>query len=432
MQNDNDKIKKLTGPVLSQFEAEPPADMWSRIEWQTRRNKRIVLFRYLAMAASVLILMGVGFSLLVTDEKPDFRSESKPAVNQNEVKDAVNSPVAKAESLHKSVIQPSFVVKSSNNNSSNQRYVPVSIQRADQKLAQSGEPRFTTELSQKNEDTSPGEKLLATESNLNGFAADSAAFAEVTPAPVVISNLNPPDIPESVTVKPPVKDERGNSNWQLALGYGTSAAIEMSGKESALNSPKSNYSHDGLTAEVANETSYFEEIKNVSHDAPLSFGFMISKQFYHRWYVEIGLLYTRLGYQVKTFEMNKSYHQYSNELYYLGVPLVIRYAILERKRFGMFASQSVILEKGVASRSNTDTYTQGILSGSESSQAGIRGIQLSSLTGIGAEVNVSGNLSAYGQTGLQLFFMNGSQPYNIRSARMAWPSFQLGLRMKLK
>jgi hypothetical protein len=119
-------------------------------------------------------------------------------------------------------------------------------------------------------------------------------------------------------------------------------------------------------------------------------------------------------------------------LYYLGVPLGIRFAITERKRFGLFATQSVIIEKGITSSSYTDTYTQGVLSGSENNEAGIRGIQLSSLTGLGADVKIAGNLSAYGQAGIQVFMLNSTQPYNIRSARVAWPSFQVGLRMKLE
>ena len=105
---------------------------------------------------------------------------------------------------------------------------------------------------------------------------------------------------------------------------------------------------------------------------------------------------------------------------------------MERKRFGIFATQSVIIEKGIKSSNYTYTFTQGELSGSENNEAGIRGIQLSSLTGLGADVKIAGKMSAYGQAGIQVFMLNNTQPYNIRSARVAWPSFQVGLRMKLE
>ncbi|NTW26358.1 MAG: outer membrane beta-barrel protein, partial [Lentimicrobium sp.] len=173
------------------------------------------------------------------------------------------------------------------------------------------------------------------------------------------------------------------------------------------------------------------EVENTTHNAPLTLGLLISRQIGKKWNLETGLVYTKLGYQIETSEINQTYHEYRSEIYYLGIPLGVRFGIIDRKRFGIYAAQSLIIEKGIAGRTYNDTYNQGLLTGSENNSVSIRGIQLSSLTGIGADLRIAPKISLYGQTGLQLFFMNASQPYNIRSARVAWPSFQLGLRVKI-
>jgi len=437
MSDKNDKIKKLAGSVLSRYEEEPPSDMWSRIEMQTRRKKRLFLFRALAMAACVLLLLGVGFSLLMPGNEQKLKSDGlsenmeiesvNPTQNTNHQaisdytglsgaglaeRPAITSPVKQVEN-HKNIT-------TKKRDETLPSIVGDQLQKSDQEQTaiQSIEPELTIE-------TLP----LSVSAELvdeHATKTDIVKTQDAGNAGIIDLATLKPD--EPVT---PLTASAGNT-WSLAMGYGTTSASEMAQQDASLRSSGSNYSYDGLTAEVANETSYFEEIESISHDAPLSLGFIISYQFSKRWYAETGLLYTRLGYQVKTSEQNNLYYQYANELYYLGIPLGIRFAIMERKRFGIFATQAVIIEKGITSSSYTDTYTQGVLSGSENSGASIRGIQLSSLTGLGCDVKVAGNFSVYGQAGIQVFFLNSTQPYNIRSARIAWPSFQVGLRMKLE
>jgi hypothetical protein len=93
--------------------------------------------------------------------------------------------------------------------------------------------------------------------------------------------------------------------------------------------------------------------------------------------------------------------------------------------------QSVVFEKGVSSSRTTNTYKGNSLTSTETVSFPVRGIQVSSITGMGAEVDVVKQLGFYGQAGAQVFFLNASQPFNIRSAHMVWPSFQLGLRFHL-
>jgi len=432
MTDSEDNIRKIAAGKLAEFGMDPPPDIWERIEKQMRRRKRLTLFWYIAMAASVLVLVGVGLTFLMPGNDPETLSDHRTASEQKlKTESPVGSDVL-AGKQDNDKTQPSAFVTGSDNNSSvkgpGNKFVKSDHTAEDQSIDLKL-PEATNRVSQ---DGFTGEISTVAEVSPDVIKAADVEVVETITVPVVTSDVVSQNIPEAIAFQPPVSEEPAKGKWQLSMGYSSAAAINMSNEETSLNSTGSNFSYDGLTAEVANETSYFEEIESITHDAPLSFGFIVSHQTGKRWYAETGLLFTRLGYRVKTFEMNHIYQQYGNELYYLGIPLGIRFSILERKRFGVFAAQSVILEKGITSRSFTDIYTQDELSGSENNKAAIRGIQLSSLTGLGADVKFAANLSVYGQAGLQLFFMNGTQPYNIRSARMAWPSFQLGIRMKLK
>jgi hypothetical protein len=437
MSDKNDKIKKLAGSVLSQFEAEPPADMWSRIEMQTRRKKRLLLFRVLAMAASMLILLGVGFSLLMPDSDPGSKSrdlsQNKGSESRNLTRETSKQSATDHAGLSGAGLAKQPPIASPVKQSENNKIIAYG-QNGKTEGSMLGEQLQDTKPLQT--DIKPPEQTLTEETiPVTVSTEDVVAIVETAKitAPEDISDVSVTDI-TLLMPEPPQESSKsnGSNNWSLALGYGTSSSIEMTQQEAALNSSGGNFSYDELSAEVANNTSYFEDIESTSHNAPLSLGFIISKKTGKRWYFETGLLYTRLGYHIKTLERNNTYQQYNNQLYYLGLPAGVRFGILERKRFGIFATQSVIFEKGVVSTGYTETFTNGILTNTESNKTDIRGIQLSSLTGMGGDIKIAGNISVYGQAGLQLFFLNRSQPYNIRSARVAWPSFQVGLRMKLE
>ncbi len=436
MQDDKDKIKKFAGLVLSQFEAEPPADMWSRIELQTRRKKRLILFRYVAMAASVLLLLGVGFSLLVPGNDPDSKSktisEKETPESKNLIRDSQKQSTSDFSGLSGAGLAKRPPIDSPGKQVEKNKFITSGQKSETERSMLAEKLQDTKPLQTEIKPSEPGltEETIPDPVSVEGVDAIAVTSKVIEPDDIIdVSNM---DIARLIPEPPSESLKKTGNIWSLAMGYGTTSAGEMAQQDASLKSSGSNYSYDGLTAEVANETSYFEEIESISHDAPLSLGFIISYQFSKRWYAETGLLYTRLGYQVNTSEQNNLYYQYGNELYYLGIPLGIRFAITERKRFGIFATQSAIIEKGLTSSSYINTYKQGVLSGSESNEAGIMGIQLSSLTGLGADVKIAGNLSAYGQAGIQLFFLNSTQPFNIRSARVAWPSFQVGLRMKLE
>jgi len=219
--------------------------------------------------------------------------------------------------------------------------------------------------------------------------------------------------------------------WDLALGYGIASGADFSNQSNALTEAGRGYTHDDFTAAVANETSYFEEIENTIHDAPLSFGFLVNKNINLRFTFETGITYTKLKYRVKTDELEPYYREYRNELNYIGIPAGLRYSLLWKRKFEVYALQWAVIEKGISGVWHTDIYSNDQLESTESNRHKIRGVQLSSVTGIGIQYSLRQNIHLFGQGGVQVFFLNQTQPYNLRSTHKAWPSVQTGLRMSL-
>ncbi len=147
---------------------------------------------------------------------------------------------------------------------------------------------------------------------------------------------------------------------------------------------------------------------------------------------ESGLIYTRLSTISQTYVMNGWQNVYESNLHYVGIPLGLRYELLKRRHFSIFISQAVIFEKGIRASNNTTNFQDGVLTSSETTLDKIKGFQLSSNSSFGADFVISKQFSLYTQAGVQFFFLNEKQPYNIRSTRTAWPSIQTGLRYRFK
>lgn len=436
MQDNNqpdDKFKKLADSMLN-FEAEPPAGMWDRIEGGLlKRRRRMMLFRYSSIAASIILMLGLGITYFTTDI---FRSSGNKMISDSEVNTKAKS---QTDSASGKISYPAVDAATQSGGANENRNVP-SI-KVDDPSNQKNTPQYKNlekgvSASAK---VDPLKKLRDSESQFaDGSTGDNKNKIRERlnpPVPVlegielaVISHLNPyPGYPEEEEVQP----GKFADDWSLAMGYGVTSGADYTNENEILNSGGDRFSHDEFSADLANETSYFEEIDNTVHDAPLSLGIIVDKRLSRRLSFETGITYTLLSFRVKTDELSPYYKKYRNELNYLGLPAGIRYRFLERKQFNLYALQWVVLEKGIGGRWYVDTYTNDVITESESKQQHIRGIQLSSVTGLGAEVKLGGVFYLFAQGGVQAFFMNKTQPYNIRSTQVAWPSVQTGLRINL-
>jgi len=422
--------------IFGGFEPKPPDGMWNLIDRQLKRRRRFVMFRWAAIAASVIILLGLGFSLIDTFWTPDKDNYRQSASGNFENKDKArpgDGVNVSNQSIHKEIPVPEERILLSDKANEPEKVILTQLS-APQKIQKArSEAEIAPETIDGQNVKEEEADLLPTDYISNIEIAQNKVDVEESPLPDQAGQTNQPTIiiPEISEQSQPIPS-KALKNWGIAMNYGINPAIDLSQEDYALNSNKNNYSHDALSSGLANETSYFAEVEQTNHKSPISIALMVSKQIARKWNLESGITYTKLSYQVKTDEMNFTRREYNTEIFYLGIPLGLRYDIAGKKMLGLYASQMLITEKGINSRITTETFTQGRLNNTDQANWSVRGIQLSSLSALGGDVKISGNLSFFSQAGVQFFFLNKSQPYNIRSARMAWPSFHAGLRVNLK
>ncbi len=464
MQDNNeadDKFKGLADSMLI-FEAEPPAGMWDRIEGGLlKRRRRMMILRYSSIAASLILLLGLGITYFTTDI---FRSSENRMISDSELhtkasnrdsSELQTNAKGQTDSATGKIAYPPADDAAQTDGAAENRNVPSIIvgdpskqkdTPQDQNLEKGAilkDPanksgRVNKSSSSKGVRSGKVDPLKTLKNEIALTSPIPAVHRErlYSPTPVlegielaVISHLNPyPGYPED---EQEIQPGEYANDWSLAMGYGITSGADYTNDNEMLYSGGDRYSHDDFSADLANETSYFEEIDNTVHDAPLSLGIIVDKRLSRRLSFETGITYTLLSFRVKTDELSPYYKKYRNELNYLGLPAGIRYRFLERKQFNLYALQWVVLEKGIGGRWYVDTYTNDVITESESKQQNIRGFQLSSVTGLGAEVKIGGKFYLFAQGGVQTFFMNKTQPYNIRSTQIAWPSVQTGLRINL-
>ncbi len=437
------------GNSLRNFEQDPPAEMWNRIQGGLkRRHRKIILFRYSSIAASLLILLSVGIYFLKEQPGTSKKQISQITVKpENDKKEAANTTDKnKSGSSAKPVISKTLPDK---NQSGNENKKPSGTSVKELKPINKNDTPKTnkgtmltpqqksykilnnTHISQR---TEPGklqneatESFIREELAISEMAFLSGNFTTIESPIKPYMMLRPVDALPVLPVEAPVETSVGS--WDLALGYGMTSGRDLTESEVTLESRGKSYSYDDFSAQLANQTSFFEEIDNTIHDAPIAIGLMVGKGFSKRLSIESGIVYTRLAFRIKTDDLSPFYRKYRNEMYYLGIPAGVRYSFLKKEKFNLYALQWGVLEKGIAGRWHIDTYNNNEITDTESKNQIIRGVQFSTVTALGAQYKLTGNIYLFGQGGVQVFYLNKTQPFNIRSQKVAWPSIQAGLRV---
>lgn len=431
MQNREDKIKDLAKSGLGSYEEEPSAGLWPAIETGIRRRKRMVLFRYIAVAATILLLAGIPALFMLTDNKRgsqeiariDKQDQFASSVEKQaaEIQTAISADLSSVQEITQNqASEPSDVIIAARTMQLNTETSVVRKLVDPKPVKDQLTEGLTDVIDTENIEITENSHQATTLTNPPETLAETPVASDIS-GPANVMNIETRPISKSIY----------KGSWDLALGFGANSSVSISDNNSALAKGNSRYMQDDFSAEVAEETAFFEDIESTTHAAPLVFGLSISRNISKRWNLETGLVYSRLGTVIRASEINAAYGEYKSVLNYIGVPVGARFDILKRKSLSIYAMQSVVFEKGVASSRTTNIYKKNALSSTETVSFPVRGIQVSSITGMGAEVDVVKQLGFYGQAGAQVFFLNASQPYNIRSAQMVWPSFQLGLRFHL-
>jgi len=425
MEDHKDLFKQQVNDSLSGYESAPPEFVWENIAASRSSRRRIALFWMAAKVAAVLLPLALlTFFALNQGKRPRQEFAEKKA-------SSVMPPAPADSGETGSRNSAPFNEKSESFSSAGTVYASV---HATPKNAITHDKFFNLNIYQsipeQQDSTDKFEPAGVNAGSFDQLQAENHAEAasgseKESAADVAIIALDKPS-GEIEVIKP-----AQGSNWNLALGYSTLAINQQSSQQYALTAATSNFQQDVLTGEVAYETQYFDDVVSTTHEIPLSIGILISHRLSERWFLETGIVYTRLGYMLATSEISNNYTHYRNRIYYLGVPVGVRFEFIQRKKVKFYGSMAFIPEKGISATSTTDHFSQGVLAYSDYNRAGVRGMQLSANPAFGISGSISKTLSLFGQAGLQWYMLNGSQPYNLRSAHLLWPSATAGIRIEL-
>lgn len=156
-----------------------------------------------------------------------------------------------------------------------------------------------------------------------------------------------------------------------------------------------------------------DQIVDIKHKQPLSFGFSVRKGLAKGFSVETGLTYTYLASDVK-FE--RSTEMVSQKLHYLGIPLRANWNFIDRKAFTMYVSAGGVMEKCVYGKIGSNEET-------------VKPLQFSVMGAVGAQYNISNRVGIYLEPGISYFFDDGSEVQTIRKENPCNFTLQAGIRL---
>lgn len=420
MENRKDHIEQLFAEKLGKLDMQPPQMVWHRIDARRKNRRIMLLFRY---AAVVVLLLASAFTIRYFLTQPENQTLTKQLVltqagnnslqNAVDVAEAVTASTAVSGSVETLVSASRAATRTASNDTGKSETRQLNATESEQQLADA-----TLLLSSAMPEDKTSEIVSA---GTTDHLADSTDSEDLST--LLLALIPAPEIADDVPTL-------AVQNVNITLAFGQTPGFN-SGTNGSDGIAGANFSFDKFAGDLAYETRYFEEVERTDFSMPLSFGLLFSYPVSQSLLIESGLQYTRLAHENSTFVINDYQNRYKTNLHYLGLPLGIRFVMLKDKRIRLFITQAFVLEKGLGSHSVTERYFKGKLYETSRDNTHIRGMQLSSVSSGGAETSLVGKLSAYVQAGVQVFFMNETQPFNMRSEHSAWPSFQAGLRFDL-
>lgn len=146
--------------------------------------------------------------------------------------------------------------------------------------------------------------------------------------------------------------------------------------------------------------------------------------------LESGLNYALLP-QTITFDDGGIRDVMRVDQHFIGVPVLVNYAFVQRKRFSMYSSQGLIIEKGIAAFETQTTYQGEDQLSQEKTRGDAPGIQGALTFGLGADYKIGKLLSLYMQPSVSSWLINHQVGRNVRNHQLLWPNLQMGVRFNL-
>ncbi len=155
-----------------------------------------------------------------------------------------------------------------------------------------------------------------------------------------------------------------------------------------------------------------DEIVDIKHHQPVSFGLSVRKGLAKGFSIETGVTYTLLSSDVQTVVSDAWIDQ---KLHYIGIPVRADWSFFDKDRFTLYVAAGGMVEKCVYGKLGNDKLT-------------VNPLQFSVFGAVGAQFNATKHIGVYVEPGVAYFFDDGSDVQTIRKDTPFNFNLQAGIR----
>jgi hypothetical protein len=164
---------------------------------------------------------------------------------------------------------------------------------------------------------------------------------------------------------------------------------------------------------------------------PVNVGAMLSIGIAPKLYAETGVIYSALHSEFSSGNRSGSYVS-TQDMGYIGVPLGLRYNIVENRRLDVYVSCDGVMRKPVSFSRVTVSYIDGKpVSRVDESDVDYDYLQWSAVASAGVQFNITNWMGIYAEPGFAWHFQSKSPVVNIYSDRQADFNLNFGLRFRI-
>lgn len=229
---------------------------------------------------------------------------------------------------------------------------------------------------------------------------------------------------------PVEKPKTGKGRWSVGAAVGNGGGVTLSGADAGmmqqpLSDGRLNMIESGENDIIRipeNQIVYvkegmpyvmnLDEVVDIKHRQPVSFGLSVRKELSKGFSVETGVTYTLLSSDVQMAGNPKRVDQ---KLHYIGIPVRANWNFFDKDRFTLYVAAGGMVEKCVYGVRGSEKLT-------------VNPLQLSVAGAVGAQFNATKHVGIYVEPGVAYFFDNGSGVPTIRKETPCNFNLQAGIR----
>ena len=240
---------------------------------------------------------------------------------------------------------------------------------------------------------------------------------------------------ERIVAMAPRKNAGRLSMSLLAAGLTAGKNIHSTQQVFMVSSTLYGVRNDEIGESEATDVLLHDEERAIAskrhHRTPIRAGVTLRYNLSDRWAIESGVTYTNLSSET-SLGNRSNYYDERTTLHYIGLPVNAVYNIYQSRRFAVYASAGVIMEKAISGSMRTDYFLNGENINTLRSDVRIKPLQWGVNAAAGVQYNFSPWMAIYAEPGIGYHFDNGTTIETLYNERPLDFNLGVGLRFTLR